>query len=74
VVVGVKNYERRKALVIHYAAGRGATKALFPQVKEAARQLECDRIEFITHGRGAALAEKFGFDVDRRLAVLDLTE
>lgn len=63
----------KKALEINYVSGKGATKALFPYAKETAIRLNCDRIEFITHGRGAKLAEKFGFGTDRHYCVLDLT-
>jgi len=65
-------YVARKSLQIAYAAGKGATKALFPHMLAAAKQLNCDMIEFTTHGRAARLAEKFGFDIDRHYCVLDL--
>jgi len=73
VALRVNQYVAKRALNLSYVAGKGAAKALFPYMLEAAKDMKCDLIEFTTHSRAARLAEKFGFDIDRHFCVLDLS-
>jgi hypothetical protein len=67
------HYPRKKALSIEYAAGGRATDLLYPFVEQAARELSCDRVECICRESAARLSERFGFDTERRVCILDLT-